>query len=130
METYFVNSQCFLLFGGICACIHDVSCYQDTFCLCSKSTWTTCTRNKVFTFNCRSFSVLLALLYQHLALLAVINMLHAIIVCTVHLISRRLRGVGNVARMEEDRSAFNILTGKPTGKRPLGKTILDWTLKR
>ena len=32
---------------------------------------------------------------------------------------RRLRWAGHVARMEEGRSAFNILTGKPTGKRPL-----------
>ena len=34
--------------------------------------------------------------------------------------SRRLRWAGHVARMEEGRSAFKILTGKPTGKRPLG----------
>ena len=34
-----------------------------------------------------------------------------------------------MARMEEGRSAFKILTGKPTGKRPLGRTILEWTLK-
>ena len=33
---------------------------------------------------------------------------------------RRLRWAGHVARMEEGRSAFKILTGKPTGKRPLG----------
>ena len=26
-----------------------------------------------------------------------------------------------VARMEEGRSTFPILTGKPTGKRPLGR---------
>ena len=32
--------------------------------------------------------------------------------------SRRLRWAGHVARMEEGRSAFRILTGKPTGKRP------------
>ena len=31
---------------------------------------------------------------------------------------RRLRWAGHVARMEEGRSAFKILTGKPTGKRP------------
>ena len=49
------------------------------------------------------------------------------IVCTVHLIivwvikSRRLRWAGHVVRMEEGRSAFKILTGKPTGKRPLGR---------
>ena len=34
--------------------------------------------------------------------------------------SRRLRWAGHVARMENVRSAFKILTGKPTGKRPLG----------
>jgi hypothetical protein len=28
---------------------------------------------------------------------------------------------GHVARMEEGRSAFKILTGKPTGKKPLGR---------
>ena len=32
--------------------------------------------------------------------------------------SRRLRWAGHVARMEEGRSAFKILTGKPTVKRP------------
>ena len=35
--------------------------------------------------------------------------------------SRRLRWAWYVARMEEGRSAFKILTGKPTGKRPLGR---------
>ena len=35
--------------------------------------------------------------------------------------SRRLSGAGHVARMEEGRSAFKILTGEPTGKRPLGR---------
>ena len=35
--------------------------------------------------------------------------------------SRKLRRAGHVARMEGSRSAFKILTGKPTGKRPLGK---------
>ena len=35
--------------------------------------------------------------------------------------SRRLRWAGHVARMEEGRGAFKILTGKPTGKRPLGR---------
>ena len=28
--------------------------------------------------------------------------------------------------MEEGRSAFNILTGKPTGKRPLGRPRRRW----
>ena len=35
--------------------------------------------------------------------------------------SRRLRWAGHIARMEEGRSAFKMLTGKPTGKRPLGR---------
>ena len=35
--------------------------------------------------------------------------------------SRTLRRTGHVARMEESRSAFKILTRKPTGKRPLGR---------
>ena len=35
--------------------------------------------------------------------------------------SRRLRWVGHVARMEEGRSSFKILTDIPAGKRPLGK---------
>ena len=33
--------------------------------------------------------------------------------------SRRLRWVGHVTRMDEDRSAFKILTGKPIGRRPI-----------
>ena len=28
--------------------------------------------------------------------------------------------------MEEDRNAFKILTGKPTGKRPLGRPRRKW----
>ena len=32
----------------------------------------------------------------------------------------------HVARMEEGRSAFKILTGKPTGKRPLGRPRHRW----
>ena len=35
--------------------------------------------------------------------------------------SRRLRWAGHVARTEEGRSAFKISTGKPAGKRPLGR---------
>ena len=48
--------------------------------------------------------------------------------------SRRLRCAGHVATMEEGRSAFKLLAGKPTNKRPLGgprvRTILEWTLKK
>ena len=50
--------------------------------------------------------------------------------------SRRLRC--HVARMEEGRSAFKILGGKPTGKRLLGRSmrrwenfrLLEWNLNR
>ena len=40
--------------------------------------------------------------------------------------SRRLRRGGHVATMEESRSAFKIVTGKPTGKRPLGRPRRRW----
>ena len=38
--------------------------------------------------------------------------------------SRRLRWAGHVGRMEESRNALKILTGKPIGKRPLGRPRL------
>ena len=40
--------------------------------------------------------------------------------------SRRLKWAGHVARMEESRSAFKILTGKPRGKRPFGRPRRRW----
>ena len=39
---------------------------------------------------------------------------------------RRLRCAGHVARMEEGKSVFKILTGKCTGKRPLGRPRSRW----
>ena len=36
--------------------------------------------------------------------------------------SRRSSWAGHVSRMEEGRSAFYIYTGKPTGKRSLGRS--------
>ena len=52
--------------------------------------------------------------------------------------SRRLRWAGHVARMEEGRSGFKILTGRLNlQERDLwgglgvdGRTILEWTLMR
>ena len=46
--------------------------------------------------------------------------------------SRSLRWAGRVARMEEGRSAFKILTGTPAGKRCLKRprTILKRILKK
>ena len=37
-----------------------------------------------------------------------------------------MRWAGHVARMEEGRSAFKILTGKPTRKRSLGRSRRRW----
>ena len=37
-----------------------------------------------------------------------------------------MRWSGYVDRMEEGRSAFKLLTGKPTGKKPLGKPRRRW----
>jgi hypothetical protein len=40
--------------------------------------------------------------------------------------SKRLRWPGHVARMEEGRSAFKILTGTPAGRRSLGRSRRRW----
>ena len=40
--------------------------------------------------------------------------------------SKKLRRVRHVARMEEGMNAFKILTGKPTGKKPLGRPRRRW----
>jgi hypothetical protein len=40
--------------------------------------------------------------------------------------SRRLRWAGHVARMEEGRNSFKILTGTATRKRPLGRPRCRW----
>ena len=37
-----------------------------------------------------------------------------------------MRCASHVARMEEGTNAFKILTGKPTGKRPLGRPRRRW----
>ena len=37
-----------------------------------------------------------------------------------------MRWAGHLARMEEGRTAFKILTGTPTGKRPLGMPKRRW----
>ena len=39
--------------------------------------------------------------------------------------STKLTWAGHVARMEEG-SAFKILTGKPTGRRPFGRRRRTW----
>ena len=58
--------------------------------------------------------------------------LRKFIVCIVHINivmaikSRSLRWASHVARMEEGRSAFKILTVKPTGKNPLRGSRHRW----
>ena len=49
---------------------------------------------------------------------------------------RMFRWTGHVARLEEGKKAFKVLTGKSTEKRTLGRpringrTILEWALKK
>jgi hypothetical protein len=40
--------------------------------------------------------------------------------------AKRMRWAGNVARMGEVRSAYNILVGRPEGRRPLGRPKRRW----
>jgi hypothetical protein len=40
--------------------------------------------------------------------------------------ARRMRWAGHVARMGEVRSAYNILVGRPEGRRPLGRPRHRW----
>jgi hypothetical protein len=40
--------------------------------------------------------------------------------------SKRLRWARHVARMEEGRSTFKILTGKPKGERPIERPRHRW----
>ena len=40
--------------------------------------------------------------------------------------SRRMRCVGHVARMGEERGVHMVLVGKPEGKRPLGRPRRRW----
>ncbi|KAJ9580787.1 hypothetical protein L9F63_024039, partial [Diploptera punctata] len=40
--------------------------------------------------------------------------------------SRRLRWAGHVARMGNERRAWNLLVGKPEGKRPVGRPRMRW----
>jgi hypothetical protein len=40
--------------------------------------------------------------------------------------TRRLRWVGHVARMGENRDALEVLVGKPEGKRPLERRRCRW----
>jgi hypothetical protein len=39
---------------------------------------------------------------------------------------RRMRWVGHVARMGEERGVYRVLVGKPEGKRPLGRPRCRW----
>jgi hypothetical protein len=40
--------------------------------------------------------------------------------------SRSMRWAGHVARMGEGRGVYNVLVGRPEGKRPLGRPRRRW----
>ena len=40
--------------------------------------------------------------------------------------SRRMRWVGHVARMGEEREVYRVLVGKPERRRPLGRPRRRW----
>jgi hypothetical protein len=40
--------------------------------------------------------------------------------------ARRMRWAGHVARIGEVKGAYNILVGRPEGRRPLGRTRRSW----
>jgi hypothetical protein len=40
--------------------------------------------------------------------------------------ARRMRWVGHVARVREVRGAYNILVGRPEGRKPLGRPRYRW----
>jgi hypothetical protein len=43
-----------------------------------------------------------------------------------HIKSRRMRWVGQVVSMEEERKVYRVLVGKPEGRRPLGRPRCRW----
>jgi hypothetical protein len=44
----------------------------------------------------------------------------------IRVIKARMRWAGHVARMGEVRGAYNILVGRPEGRRPLGRPRCTW----
>jgi hypothetical protein len=40
--------------------------------------------------------------------------------------SRKMRWAGHVARIGENRNGYKLLTGKPEGKKPLGRPRRRW----
>jgi hypothetical protein len=40
--------------------------------------------------------------------------------------SKRMRCAGRIAFMRERRNAYRLLTGKPEGKRPVGRSRRKW----
>ena len=55
------------------------------------------------------------------------KMYYRITCCPIRVIkSRRMRWVGHVARMGEERGLYRVLVGKPEGKRPLGRPRRRW----
>jgi hypothetical protein len=44
----------------------------------------------------------------------------------VRVVKSRMRWVGHVARVEEERGVHRVFVGKPEGKRPLGRPRSRW----
>jgi hypothetical protein len=52
---------------------------------------------------------------------------YVVLSCVVRVIkARRMRWAGHVACMGEVRAAYNILVGRPEGRRPLGRPRHRW----
>jgi hypothetical protein len=47
-----------------------------------------------------------------------------------HTHTRRAKWKGHAAHMVQRRKVYKIIVGKPKGKRPLGKIMLKWILKK
>jgi hypothetical protein len=53
--------------------------------------------------------------------------MRSFIICNpVRVKKSRMRWVGHVVRMGEERGVYRVLVGKPEGKRPLGRPRCRW----
>jgi hypothetical protein len=77
-----------------------------------------------------------SLVYYSKFVQAIINDLYGSLNIVRVIKLRRMRWVGQVARMEERRGVYMVLVGKPEGKRPLGdrdidgRIILRWIFRK
>jgi hypothetical protein len=55
-----------------------------------------------------------------------LHSLYSSLKITMVIKSGRMRSVGHVARMGEERGVYKVLVGRPEGKRPLGRPRCRW----